>query len=411
MNSSTPFVLSTGVLLSAVLLVEPALSQESAAEPKDGHYVLRLEDGSVLRGRARVSGERVEVRRDGEWIELAPGAVERATLEADLLRESRRLERAAGKDPVLAVAHAQWCLEQGLVAEGLAGLDRVLERDPDQAAARDLLRREDAALALSGLERDGEPRALLALAASGGPAVREVALQRVAKLADLGDVRAELGRSLVERSPRTRAFAALGLRRLFPGEELPALLGRAVLDASADVRSEAARGLRDAGDPSVVAPLVRAMGSKSSAVRLNAIEALALVSEPAAVEPLYDRLVALQQGGATRSGAPRSHVFVGRQFAFVQDYDVEVSQNAAIADPVINVGLEGAMLEGAVLGVHDYVVQTERAALRSALSRLTGADPGKTTQAWMRWWNEHGNEWLALANQGRDASYPSSRER
>jgi hypothetical protein len=223
-------------------------------------------------------------------------------------------------------------------------------------------------------------------------------------------VRAELGRSLVERSPRTRALAAHGLRRLFPGEELQALLGRAVLDASADVRSEAARGLRDACDPSVVAPLVRAMGSKSSAVRLNAIQALALVSEPAAVEPLYDRLVALQ-GGATRSGAPRSHVFVGRQFAFVQDYDVEVAQGSAIADPVINVGLEGAMLEGAVLGVQDYAVQTERAALRSALSTLTGADPGKTTQAWMRWWNEHGNEWLALANQGRGASYPSSRER
>ncbi len=405
MSPSTPLVL-------LALLASPVRSQEPAQAPKEANYVLQLANGQSLRTRARELEGRWEIRRDGDWIALPAELVERATPEADLLRESRRLERAAGNDLALRVAHADWCMREGLVTEGLEELDRVLARDPDQKDARSLLERTDPPIALPEVGSDSGAdrlRDFIAQASNAGPAAREVALQRLARASDATEIRSELTRSLIHRSPRIRSFGASAMRRLLPGQEVEALLGLAVLDASEDVRTEAARALRDVGDPAVIAPVVRALGSKTPEVRRNAIAALAQMNYPAAVEPLYARLVALQGGGAS-GGAPRSNVFIGRQFAYVQDYDVEVAQGQSIADPIINVGIEGASLEAAVTGVHEYVVQTERAALRSALGRLTGAEPGKTTQAWMRWWNDHGDEWLALANPQSGASYPSSRE-
>jgi hypothetical protein len=398
-------------LLTLVAWLAP---QEPASPPSESTFVIRLAGGPVLRTRAREVDGRLEIRRDGQWIELPRQSIERATSEADLLRESRRLERAAGNDPALGAAHAQWCLEQGLVAEGLERLDRILARDPDQEQACSVLQRARPSLGIPGLDEAADPvrlRGFVARAAGGGPALREIGAQELADPAREAHVRPVLLEALQDGSPRTRSFAALALRRLGPGENVRALLDRAVLDASEDVRAEAARALRDVQDPSVIAPLVRAMGSKRAGVRLNAIGSLAHMGYPAAVEPLYGRLLDLQGTGGTRSGTPRASLFVGRQFAYVQDYDVEVSQNASIADPIINVGIEGAALGGAVLSVQEYVVQTERAALRSALERLTGASPGRTTEAWTRWWNDHGNEWLALANQERGPSYPSSRER
>jgi hypothetical protein len=129
-------------------------------------------------------------------------------------------------------------------------------------------------------------------------------------------------------------------------------------------------------------------------VRTNAIEALATMEYREAVEPLYHHLVALQSGGGT--SAPRVHIFTGRQRAYIQDYDVEVAQFAAIADPVINTLIEGEVLDVAVVGVTEYQVASERAAARRALSELTGATPGDTTVAWQKWWQEHGDDWRAV---------------
>jgi hypothetical protein len=167
-----------------------------------------------------------------------------------------------------------------------------------------------------------------------------------------------------------------------------------VLDTSADVRGSAALALKAFADPGVILPAVRAIGSQHAEVRTNAIEALANMEYREAVEPLFHHLVSLQSGGGG-SGAPRVHIFTGRQTAYVQDFDVEVAQFAAIADPIINVQVEGQVLDVAVVGVTEYVVAAERATVRRALAKLTGANPGDTTVAWQKWWQEHGDEWRA----------------
>jgi hypothetical protein len=236
----------------------------------------------------------------------------------------------------------------------------------------------------------------LAAAARTSVIGRELLVQRVATAPEIPGLRAALGQELGARASGRRAFATLALRRLFPGSEAEALLGRAVLDAAPEVRTSAALALKAFADPAVVEPALRAVGSKHATVRANAVEALGTMGYPEAVEPLFNHLLALQAGGGS-AGAPRSYIFTGRQRTYVQDFDVEVAQNAAIADPIINVLTEGQVLDVAVVGVTEYHVVAERAAVRRSLAKLTGANPGNTTTAWQRWWKENGDSWQAGA--------------
>ena len=147
-------------------------------------------------------------------------------------------------------------------------------------------------------------------------------------------------------------------------------------------------------------PVLKALGSSSTAVRSNAAEALGQMGYREAVAPLFTHLKTVdalaQSGGGYHP--PAANIFVGRQISYVQDYDVEVAQNSAIADPIINTIIEGAVLDVRVLAITQSKIASEKAAVRTALGRLTGANPGHTTAAWTRWWDEHGAEWTASAS-------------
>ena len=74
-------------------------------------------------------------------------------------------------------------------------------------------------------------------------------------------------------------------------------------------------------------------------------------------------------------------------------FDVEVATFQAVADPQINVLLEGSVLDAGVVGVVEYGYATEMRAARGSLGRLTNENPGRTARAWKNWWAEHGVEW------------------
>jgi hypothetical protein len=251
---------------------------------------------------------------------------------------------------------------------------------------------ERGALPIAGpaLEGDLDARraALLEFGAKATPVGRALALRELERLGERDALRTALNEELVDGSLRRRSFAALALGRLFPEDELRALLARAVLDSSEDVRRAAAQALRAPGEPGVITPIVRALDSQVPAVRANAIEALGHVGYPAAVPPLMAHLAAIAPQTRAAGGVPHSHIFVGKQFSYLQDFDVEVAQNQAVADPQINVLLSGAVLDAGVHSVNEYAFTHERKVTRHALRQLTGFDAGNRSADWLDWW-EH----------------------
>lgn len=101
-----------------------------------------------------------------------------------------------------------------------------------------------------------------------------------------------------------------------------------------------------------------------------------------AKEPDVVRALILALGGESAAVAPRSNIFIGRQVSAVTDFDVEVANSAVIADPQISVLVEGTALEVRVVSV---VVGR---AIRRNLTSVTGANPGQSRDAWMRWYEK-----------------------
>lgn len=400
-NLARPRSFTLRLALAGALLGPAAFAQESGAaggaaqdaapvaqEPRASKQLLHLSDGRVLRVRARQVGETWELPDGDGWKALPEGLVQSAKSEREVLAQSRELARAAGREePTKRVALADWMLREGLTTEALAELDGVLVREPDEPSAVALLASRAPTLRVGELEgEDGD--GIVRTAANATPAVRELALRRLAQLEDPQALETRLTAALESSSPRMRAFAALGLRRLFPGAAAQPLMVRSVLDGSQNVRHEAALSLGAIGDEAVLLPIARALGSANSSVRSNAAEAMGAMGYPAAVPILVSHLAALQSGGNAQP--PRSHIFVGRQFAYVQDYDVEVAQFAAVGDPQINTLIEGSVLDVRVIGV-SITTSIEAGRVRRALADLTGEE--KSTRGWLAWWDEHKGEY------------------
>jgi len=380
----------------------PAEETQAGDDARVRRRLLRARGGGALRADSRFVDGHWEYRREGDrgWIALPDGLVQSARLESEALDDLRKRRAALGRASATALVDlSRWALDEGLYDEALRLLDDVLADAPDQADALALLRRDDLPFGLPA-RADGEPDELVQFASAAPPALREMAVARMAQLPDQAGLRAALLERLVQPSAAGRASAALALRRIsadapLGDAELQELLRRAVRDVSADVRRGAALALRDAGQEGLVVPLAAALGSTSTAIRANSAEALGEMGYSAAVPALVQRLVTLPARGVDGGSysAPRSHIFVGRQIAFVQDFDVEVAQNAVIGNPQIGTLQEGVSLDVAVLGASGTSYVNESAALRGALEKLTGAKPGNSAAAWKAWWAANGANW------------------
>ena len=371
------------LLLSLSLSAAPLQEPAPVLEP-DRRRVLLSSDGLLHRGRARRSESGWELWRDRAWRPVSPGVeVTRALLERDLLREAKSLARDLPKteegEPHTGaqLSYARWLLGNGLIPEGLDVLDELLARHPNHDSARVTLSKLKLPEELPTLRsRDPEEvkRALkLALSYSKkkGAAHRELAIRR---LAELGDPARTLTPLLSIGREHERALAAHALRRLAPAKSLEPLLQRCALDGSREVRTEAAHALAAVGEEGVIVPLVRALSSEYSSVRANSAEALGVAGYPAAVPVLKAQLARLTSPtkASGQTAPPRSHIFVGKQTAYVQDFDVEVAQASAVADPQVNTLSQGAVLDVRVIAVTSggSTTRSELAAVRAALASL-----------------------------------------
>jgi len=382
------------------------LSKQATDErTKDRKRILHLADGSVIRTRARLAGERWEVHGGGSWHALPEQSVVRALDERALIAQARELERGIGKDATRRVALADWMAQQGLVTEAVTEINRVLAADPDHEPARELVGVLAPQLDVPAL-RDFDPAdddavaKLLSGVATSSPAVQELAIQHVRDLRPAAELKQTLRENLSSHSDRVRCLSALALRRLFPAGELGALeleplIQHSVLDGSESVRAEAGRALRDARNPALIVPAVRALASNNAALRENSAQALGTMAYPAAVEPLIahlSNLNALAQSSSP-SGNPRGTIFVGKQTAYIQDFDVEVAQFQAVADPQINVLIEGSVLDGRVISSSTTRISTEARYVRRSLEQITGEDFGGSNRSWLDWWERNKQRW------------------
>lgn len=397
-----------GALLSAPLSALSSSAQEPAprttekprptrlAEERGVKTLLHTADGRILRMRARQVDGVWQVKEKKGWRDLPASYVVRAVPERDALKESRRLAKELGRKspPTRRVAYADWLLGEGLFPEAMKELDRVFDESPNESSALALLKRRDIPIRLGDPSTDLE--AFFKRAAQASPSGREVAAIQLAEafgrgvLPGLAEV---LEKDLVQKLPSRRGFAALALRRLFPGSATKPLLYRSLIDASEDVRRQSSLALGAIGDPAVAVPALNCLAHDHPKVRLYAAEALGDMGYPETVEPMISFLGSAQSASGGRP--PHQHIFIGKQFAYVQDFDVEVAQFASIADPVINVGQEGAVLDVAVISTS--TVTTQLAGVRRSLAKITGFE-GRSNRAWKKWWAENESTW----NKGAD---------
>lgn len=393
----------------AATLAVPARAQ-GEADSRELRRIVHLRSGQPLRALTRYSDGRFEYRAKDGWRELEPAMVASAELESDVLRAWKEKKSAASPGDLDVRAQvADWALSAGLVKEGFEEMSAVLGFEPDHAVALDSLRAHAALLPVPSItvpaaDLPEAKQALFRFGASMPVAARELAVLELGKLPHDETLRDELLAELRSRVDTRRSFAALALRRLLPGDAIRPVMLHAVLDPSQEVRTASSLALRAAREPGLILPIVRVLEKSPSAeMRMRAAEALGTMGYKAAVQPLVARLAAAQSDAGSAGRIPHANIFVGRQIAYVQDFDVEVAQFQAVADPQINVLIEGSALDAAVAGVQDVDVAVEVAAIRGSLERLTGDSPGRTTKAWLAWWETNGSRW-----RSEDLSRPTT---
>jgi hypothetical protein len=372
---------------SRLLRGAAALLVTLAVAPADE---VRLLDGRVLVGPVTRSGEALVVAtRDGA-VTVPLADVREHRTDEQLRQALADAARAAGDTPFAHLQLAQRAHAAGLLPEAWRHLDRVaaaLPQLPADAAvhtravafaaaiAEDLLpaRRRDTApgprvaALLDAVHAATSPGRLLAI---------DEALARMAAADD--DLRAQARRN---GNARRRLCALTALqRRGEPGAQR-FVLRTCVLDASDEVRAGAAALAAPALAADDLAYVATGLEHPYPKVRVRTADALAAFGRAEALPLLAAAGPKAGVGLAAAGGdVPRAHMAVVTQQAYVRDFDAEVSQAAAIADPKIGVVQSGVVLDVAVAGV--FEVRTIVRSYREAIRALAGADPGDDPAAW-----------------------------
>src|SRR6185436_4013701 len=112
-------------------LVGGAARAQEEGSDHEARRVLHLQSGQTIRVVSRWKDDHWEYRSRDAWKALETGAVATAALESDLLKEFRGLSgKVEPRNAGQRVELARWCLDAGLVKEGLEELDGVLAGDP-----------------------------------------------------------------------------------------------------------------------------------------------------------------------------------------------------------------------------------------------------------------------------------------
>ena len=347
-----------------------------------------LTDGSLIEGSARKTetGIRLTTPFGVRSVAAADYRGVSSVSPLDLRKRAKEmLEGVARKDAAQHRAVATWCIKNGYLTGLRKRLNHLLSLEVDAPWARkrvaDLasvytLHRTE--LAKRGRDRRKFVDFLFEKLAARDNVGAVLAVEKAASLDRELVYRAAM-KALKRGKPRVRWAGARTLGT-FMDEPLriSPLYKQSLRDGIWAVRREAVRALKVTGDEVFVRLYAKHLRSPEAMLRVRAAQALAELGMAEAVKPLISAL-------ADTWRPVRNYVAITNQIAYVKDYDVEVAQTAFIADPVVDVIQEGAVLETAVIHV-----SVERRLYGDALSRITGASLGTKPGAWRRWLDSNG---------------------
>ena len=190
-------------------------------------------------------------------------------------------------------------------------------------------------------------------------------------------------RVLYAAQPLTRVLAVKTLGRIADRTVLPWLIRVSMYDAKEQVRSAAFRAIRGFRDADVFYPYSRALFSRNIRASIMAANALGELGDMRGVNVIL-RKVSI---GIGESG--RANIMVGKQNSYIQDFDVEIAQAAAIGDPIVQTIRDGIILDYKVLGGYgEGWIQEARNAYAGALKNITGRDYGTNWSQWRKYADE-----------------------
>jgi hypothetical protein len=353
---------------------------------------VRLKDGRILVGPTKTVGKQLEVETEDGTTTVLLDDVARVRTADELRLELMGLAANAGDSAFAHLQLARQARAFGLREEMWQHLGRAFQRELSDDLDRRV--REFCAglepLFLSPHWRkatvDVQVRELLARAKPGMEPARRRALEAVlAAKPDAAPALRQRARGSGQALQRALAVNALWLR----GDAADArfVYRTAIVDGASEVRQAAARIVRAAGRANEAADYL-APGLVHDDVdrRLRTAEALGLLSGDAALGHLVGSVkeAALKPAQGGGGFSTRGHIAVTRQTSYIRDFDVEIAQAAAIANPMVDV-----INDGTVLDVTVHAVTTTRYvivdAFRGALRRAAGEDPGGDTDTWADW--------------------------
>jgi len=357
--------------------------------------VVELQDGTRHPGEIRSRRNGIELVTPLGLQRFDSADVAAVELRAALLPRFRSALAAAGRAPHALVSLVRWCVDRGLYPEAFDCADRALAaapQDPILAGTLALLSNEAILDGAIPCERpDVEKRERLLERVGGRSASRAAFARNLLLQAPAEELVPWLVNELGDLDHAVRLGAADLLGDVRSNAGLSRLIRASLCDDSAAVRERARASARRSGHPDLAAPYLRALATDDSRIRERACPALAELRDPRAVPALIAMFDPrpIAAGNGSSPALARSHVFFGEQRAYVRDFDVEIAQGAVIAKPVIGILQAGVVLDVAVAGVH-VIRHSERAAVVSALERLSGRKLGADPAAWSRWWEGQG---------------------
>jgi hypothetical protein len=279
--------------------------------------------------------------------------------------------------------------KEGLTDEMFQALDLALAANADREKVDAVLApAADKELSnLTGSRRATRCQEILKSAGAKPSASRTMFASRALSTLTPEELTRELGYALSSPSPTTRKLAVEIWGASAPAAKWDTLYKRSLVDGSPEVRDTASKALAKNVNDSMLNKFARGLGEKSPTIRVRSAEALGNLGQLASVPALVKHLHMLQAAGT--SYAPRAFFSSEVQQAYVSDYNVEVAQASAIAEPVVSTLQSGAVLDVRVLGADfERVVTLEKQAAHDALVKIAGADLGNDPKAWARWYND-----------------------